>query len=163
MGAASPILSNDNTPRTQINNECTYLEVSEKKNPSDAIIEKANPSNESEPCSSQIHHQKLETEINWVLLAMRQAQDSEYKMAEERLHAQKKYLCNLYEQLEHEISELRDRGLSSDSSDLVNCVSKRKDQIKREYEKLLKMKEVAKGFGRTSKEILKEHFGLEME
>jgi hypothetical protein len=37
------------------------------------------------------------------------------------------------------------------------------DQIKREVTKLKDMEEVANGFGRTSKDILKEHFGLEVE
>ncbi|OWM74279.1 hypothetical protein CDL15_Pgr008593 [Punica granatum] len=121
------------------------------------------PSNDSNSLSSQIHYQKLDSEITRVLQAMKQAQESEYKMAEERLHAQKNYLYNLYQQLdlEYEISKLREQGLSS--SGLVNSVSKRKDQIKREYQKLLEMMEVAKGFGKTSKEILREHFGLGLE
>jgi hypothetical protein len=38
----------------------------------------------------------------------------------------------------------------------------RVDQIKREMTKLKDMEEVAKGFGRTFKDILKEHFGLEV-
>lgn len=163
LDAAVPILSNGGSPGRQIINHSPSLEISEKKNPSDATEEKGDLSNDSDSCSSQIHYQQLETEVNQVLRSMRKAQDSEYKMAEERLHAQKKYLHNLYEQLEHEISDLRKQGLSNNSSKLVNSVSKRKDQIKREQEKLSEMKEVAKGFGRTSKGILREHFGLELE
>ncbi|KAJ4722480.1 protein OBERON 1-like [Melia azedarach] len=46
--------------------------------------------------------QKLEEEINQVLQSLRKSQESEYKVAEERLHAQKYYLCNLYQQLDKE-------------------------------------------------------------
>lgn len=45
---------------------------------------------------------------------------------------------------------------------LLSAVLSRVDQIKREMRKLKDMEEVAKGFGRTFKDILKEHFGLEV-
>ncbi|KAK4755798.1 hypothetical protein SAY87_009555 [Trapa incisa] len=161
--SATPILSNAGSLGMQIDNGSPCLEVSEENISSDGLKEKANLLNESESSSSQMYRQKLETEINWVLQTMRQAQDFEFKIAEEQLHAQKKCLYNLHEQLDHEISELKRQTPSIHSNDLADLVSKRKDQIKREYEKLSKMKAVAKGFGRTSKEILREHFGLELE
>ncbi|XP_031395993.1 uncharacterized protein LOC116207232 isoform X2 [Punica granatum] len=156
-----PISSNGSNRTLPIKNGSPCPDDLENENLADAAEQIGEPSNESTPF--RIHYQKLATEITRVLQAMRQAQESEYKMAEERLHAQKNYLHNLYQQLEYEISELREQGLSNGSSGLVKSVSKRKDQIKREYEKLLEMMEVAKGFGRTSKEILREHFSLGLE
>ncbi|OWM74277.1 hypothetical protein CDL15_Pgr008591 [Punica granatum] len=158
-----PISSNGSNRTLPIKNGSPFPDDLENENLADAAEQIGEPSNESTPFSGQIHYQKLATEITRVLQAMRQAQESEYKMAEERLHAQKNYLHNLYQQLEYEISELREQGLSNGSRGLVKSVSKRKDQIRREYEKLLEMMEVAKGFGRTSKEILREHFSLGLE
>lgn len=68
----------------------------------------------------------------------------------------------MYQQLEHESSELRKRRLSPNADELMDAVAGRKDQIQREFKKLKQMKEVATtGFARTSRDILKEHFGLE--
>ncbi|PKI39511.1 hypothetical protein CRG98_040120, partial [Punica granatum] len=160
-----PISSNGSNPSLPRKNGSPCREDSENKNLADATKRKREPSNEYDSFGIEIHHQKLDAEITRVLQAMKEAQEFEYRMAEERLYAQKNHLRNLYLQLEleQEISELRELGLSNGSSELVNSVSKRKDQIKREYEKLLEMMEVAKGFGRTSKEILREHFGLGLE
>ncbi|CAK7327068.1 unnamed protein product [Dovyalis caffra] len=112
---------------------------------------------------SQTVSLKLEDEINQVLQALRVAQEAEYKFAEERLYAQKKYLQNLYQQLDKERSELARRTLKANPDALLSAVLSRVDQIKREETKLKDMKEVANGFGRTAKDILKEHFGLEVE
>lgn len=106
---------------------------------------------------------KLEDEINQVLQALQVSQEVEYKIAEERLYTQKKYLQNLYQQLDKERSELARRTLKTNPDDLLSAVLSRVDQIKREVTKLKDMEEVANGFGRTSKDILKEHFGLEVE
>ncbi|KAJ6890635.1 protein OBERON 2 isoform X1 [Populus alba x Populus x berolinensis] len=106
---------------------------------------------------------KLEDEINQVLQALQVSQEAEYKIAEERLYAQKKYLQNLYQQLDKERSELACHTLKTNPDDLLSAVLSRVDQIKREVTKLKDMEEVANGFGRTSKDILKEHFGLEVE
>ena len=111
-------------------------------------------------CESQI----LEDEIDKVVHALRKSEVSEYKIAEERLHAQKSRLLNLYEQLEESMSQLS-RGISSASSDAlldVNIVNT-SGRIRHEVNKLKDMEKVAKGFGRTPKGILKEHFGLEIE
>ena len=110
-------------------------------------------------CESQI----LEDEIDKVLHALRKSQASEYKIAEERLYAQKSRLLNLYEQLEESRSQLS-RGISSASSDaLLDVVVNTSGRIRHEVNKLKDMEKVAKGFGRTPKGILKEHFGLEIE
>lgn len=105
----------------------------------------------------------LEDEIEQVLQALRKSQDTEYKMAEERLHAQKNFLLNLYQQLEKERSELARCASSADPNALLDAVLNRVDQIKRELRKLKDMERVANGFGKTSKGILKEHFGLETQ
>lgn len=83
-------------------------------------------------------------------------------MAEEKLNAQKKYLHNLYEQLDKERSELARHISSTDPDVLLNAVLSRVNQIKKEVTKLKDMKEVAHGFGKTSRGILDEHFGLEV-
>jgi cell division septum initiation protein DivIVA len=110
---------------------------------------------------------KLENEIDHVLLALQKSQESEYKMAVEMLYAQKNYLLNLYQQLEKERSDLKSelahRTSSEDSYTFLDTVLSRVNQIKQELMKLKDMEKVANGFGKTSKGILKEHFGLETE
>lgn len=110
---------------------------------------------------------KLENEVDHVLLALQKSQESEYKIAAETLYAQKNYLLNLYQQLEKERSELKSelahRTSSADSYTFLDAVLSRVNQIKQELMKLKGMEKVANGFGKTSKGILKEHFGLETE
>ncbi|XVF63092.1 hypothetical protein PTKIN_Ptkin09bG0061100 [Pterospermum kingtungense] len=126
----------------------------------------------SNPCmvsvlsiSSDYHSEclKLDYEIDQVLQALRKAQESEYKIAEERLFAQKNYLRNLYQQLDKERSELTHRAAGTDADALLNAILNRVDQVRQEVMKLKEMEEVANGFGRTPKGTLKEHFGLEIE
>lgn len=111
----------------------------------------------------EIDSLKLEEEIDQVLRALRKAQQTEYKIAEERLLAQKNCLLNLYQQLHKERSELSMATSSDDQDALLEAVLKRVDQIKREIVKLRDMEVVAKGFGKTSKDILDQHFGFETE
>lgn len=111
----------------------------------------------------QTESRKLDHDIDQVLQALRKSQEFEYKLAEETLHAQKDYLCNLYQQLQEEKSELARHVSSTDQDDLLNAVLSRVEQIKREVAKFKMMKEVAKGFGQTSRSILEEHFGLVIE
>lgn len=106
---------------------------------------------------------KLEDEIDQALHELRKSQASEYKIAEERLYAQKGYLHNLYQQLERERSEWTHCKSITKKDVLLDAVLNRVDQIKQEVAKLKDMEQVAKGFGRTSKGILREHFGLEIE
>ena len=103
---------------------------------------------------------KLDDEVDTILQALRKSQELEYKIAEEQLHHQKSYLQNLYQQLEQESSRLTCKKLPVDFDNLLSIVLKRNSQIKREVQKLEEMKEIAKGFGKTSKGILREHFGL---
>ncbi|KAI4373942.1 hypothetical protein MLD38_011999 [Melastoma candidum] len=111
----------------------------------------------------QIQSLKLDEEITQVLQQLKKSQDLEYKIAEDMFGAHKNYLQNLHQQLEEESSELARQSLSSEFDDLLNVVLSRKEQIKREMKKFKEMKEVANGFGRTSKSFLKEHFGVDIE
>ncbi|KAK3042162.1 hypothetical protein RJ639_001282 [Escallonia herrerae] len=106
---------------------------------------------------------KLEDEIDQILLALRKSQESEYRIAEERLLGQKNHLLNLYQQLDKERSELASHTSSADPDVLLDAVLNRVNQVKREIMKLREMEEVAKGFGKTSNAILKEHFSFESE
>lgn len=142
------------------NGTCT-LEVANETDPLDC---KADPPNIfSANFDHRIESIKLEDEIDQILLALRKSQETEYRIAEERLYAQKDYLLNLYQQLDEERAKLKTNASSIHSDVLIDATLKRVDQIKREVKKLRDMEEVGKGFGRTSKEILKEHFGVEME
>ncbi|KAK7308048.1 hypothetical protein VNO77_41639 [Canavalia gladiata] len=100
------------------------------------------------------HSLKLEAEVDQVLQSLRKSHEFEYTMAEERLQAHKAYLQKLYQQLECE--------KSSGSNVMFSAVRVREEQIRREVMKFEVMKKVADGFGRTSKDILKEYFGLEI-
>ncbi|CAL0311352.1 unnamed protein product [Lupinus luteus] len=104
---------------------------------------------------------KLEAEIDEILHALRKSQEFEYDVAEGRLQAHKTYLWNLYQQLDSEKSKLASQN-SSHSDALSRVVREREQQIRRELMKLEVMKKVANGFGRTSKDVLKECFGLEI-
>lgn len=115
------------------------------------------------PFNHEAEMHKLEEEIREVLKALREAQESEYQIAEVRLHAQKECLGDLYKQLEEEKSELSRRVSGTDADSLMTNVLKRLDQIRKEVTKLKEMEEVAKGFGRTPRGILEEYFHLTIE
>ncbi|XP_028773520.1 protein OBERON 1 isoform X2 [Neltuma alba] len=83
---------------------------------------------------------KLEDEIHQVLQALRKSQALEYSIAEEILHGKKRYLQNLYQQLEREKSESACQ-LSSHSNVLSDAVSRRMEQIRQETMKLEDMKQ----------------------
>ncbi|OWM74276.1 hypothetical protein CDL15_Pgr008590 [Punica granatum] len=87
-----PISCNGSNPTLPIKNGSPCQEDSENNNLAGATKQIREPSNDSNSLSSQIHYQKLDSEITRVLQAMKQAQESEYKMAEERLHAQRYWL-----------------------------------------------------------------------
>lgn len=121
----------------------------------------ASPQKVSESFDPLIESLKLETEIDEILGALRESQELEYNITRERLYEQKNYLQSLYQQLNKEKAELaRHAAYNADRDALSKLVVDRVAQIKREVIKLKEMEEVAKGFGRTSKEILKEHFNL---
>ncbi|KAK6929948.1 Oberon, PHD finger domain [Dillenia turbinata] len=103
--------------------------------------------------------QKLDEVIDRVLHRLRKSQETEYKIAEERLSAQRDYILNLYQQVEMERSELA----RSPSDAMRNAVLARVEQIKREAKKLKDMRIIFKGFGKTPKNVLREHFGLDVQ
>ncbi|XP_045815620.1 OBERON-like protein [Trifolium pratense] len=111
------------------------------------------------PFNQAYHSQilNIEAEVGDILVALRKSQELEYKVAEERLHEQKRYIQNLYERLQSEVTELESPNLTH-SEPLFRAIGERKEQIKRELEKFKEMKLVASGFGRISRDILKEHF-----
>ncbi|KAF1865784.1 hypothetical protein Lal_00021785 [Lupinus albus] len=100
---------------------------------------------------------KLEVEVDKVLEALRKSQQYEYNLAEERLIAHKNYLQNLYQQVEYEELELASKKHS------YAVISERRVQIKKEVMKFEDMKKIANGFGKTSKDILRDNFGLEID
>lgn len=103
---------------------------------------------------------KLEADVDQVLEALRKSQKYEYNLAEESLNEHKKYLQNLYQQLDREKSELASQPNGSHSGVLFETVKERKEQLRRELMKFENMKRVANGFGSTSKDILEKYFGL---
>ncbi|KAF9622622.1 hypothetical protein IFM89_032521 [Coptis chinensis] len=111
----------------------------------------------------QIESAKLKEQIEQVLQDLRRSQEFEYRMAEQKLNAQKDSIIRLYQQLDTDRSELAKRTSSTSDADvdaLLNNILSRVNQIKEEVVKLKDMEEVAKGFGRTPKRVLKEHFGF---
>ncbi|XVE65992.1 hypothetical protein DITRI_Ditri08aG0045500 [Diplodiscus trichospermus] len=106
---------------------------------------------------------QLEYEIDHVLLTLRNAQESEYKIAQESFYAQKNHLRNLFQQLDKERSrsELSSRASGTEADVLLSAICNRVDQIKQEVMNLREMEQVANGFGRTPIGTLKKHFGLE--
>ncbi|CAI9776532.1 unnamed protein product [Fraxinus pennsylvanica] len=151
----------DIDPRLSLNGKCAFG-FRNYKEPHDHKV------GSPQPLSSTFDHRveslKLEDEIDQILHALRTSQDFEYRLAEERLFAHKNYILNLYEQLDKERSDLsRHTSLKDPNTTVLDAVQSRIDQIKQEVSKLNDMEEAKKGFGRVSKYILKEHFGLEIE
>lgn len=106
---------------------------------------------------------KLEYDVDRTLQALKKTQELEYSIAKERLYEQKSCIQDLYQQLDKEKFEIaRHLAYVDDPDVLLQLTKSRVDQIKKELLKLEDMKAVSKGFVRTSKEILKQHFGLEM-
>ncbi|CAN6883618.1 unnamed protein product [Brassica oleracea] len=158
-GTSLEDLWNDDTPTIW-----SDFSESEGKDNDDAVqsLQDVTPI-EPMPFNREAEMHKLEEEIREVLKALREAQESEYQIAEVRLHAQKECLGDLYRQLEEEKSELSRRVSGSDAESLMTNVLKRLDQIRKEVTKLKEMEEVAKGFGRTPRGILEEYFHLAIE
>ncbi|KAL6007215.1 hypothetical protein ACLOJK_032711 [Asimina triloba] len=114
----------------------------------------------------QIAPSKLEKEISDALESLKRSQDLEYRIVAQKLYAQKDLLLRLQEQLDADISKLAEHTTSPasiDSGGQVANGSSRVDQITNELVKLRQMMEIAKGFGRTPRAILREHFGLQIE
>ncbi|KAI7728244.1 hypothetical protein M8C21_019027 [Ambrosia artemisiifolia] len=107
----------------------------------------------------RIESTELEQRVEKTLASLKKSQQTEYKIAEDVLTTQKNRLLDLYQQLKKEKSKLENCSPSADPS-LVHTVFKIMDQIKNEFEKITAMQGVGKGFGKTSKYVLKEHFGV---
>ena len=121
----------------------------------------ASPHKVSESFDPVIESLKLEVKVDEMLAALRKSQEQEYNMARDKLCEHKNYLKDLYQQLNKEKAELAQHAAHNAHRDaLTKLVRNRLDQIKSEEIKLKEMEEVAKGFGRTSKKILKKHFDL---
>ncbi|CAN4091319.1 unnamed protein product [Withania somnifera] len=132
--------------------------------PGDAVLrERSSPQKLTSNFDYRVESLKLEIELDQTLQALRKSQDFEYRLAEERLFAQKNYIMNLYEHLHEERSNLASYTSMVETDTLVDVVLNRIDQIKREVLKLNDMKQVENGFGSTSKQILKDNFGLDAE
>ncbi|KAK6146060.1 hypothetical protein DH2020_019929 [Rehmannia glutinosa] len=133
------------------------------KNEESRNYEMGSPPTLSSKFDHQVESLKLEDEIDHILDALRKSQEIEYRLAEEKLSAQKNYIQNLYQQLDKERSDLSRHTSSKDQDSLLDVVLNRVDQIKREVSRLKDMEEVSKGFGKVPKHILKEQFGLDIK
>ncbi|XP_072992877.1 uncharacterized protein [Typha latifolia] len=106
---------------------------------------------------------KLEDEVDQVLQELKKSQESEYRIAEQKLYSHKDFLLSLYHLLDTERSQLaHPLSLSSGGNydALLSNVLNRVDQIKHEEEKFRSMMKIASGFARTPRHILREHFGM---
>ncbi|KAL0368106.1 UNVERIFIED_CONTAM: hypothetical protein Scaly_1029500 [Sesamum calycinum] len=147
--------------RKQLKNGTNLEDIWKKEDASAAIAENEPQDQEiGSPLSSILDHLveslKLEDEVDQILDSLRKSQEFEYRLAEERLSTQKNYILNLYQQINKERS-------SEDQDSLLDDVLSRVNQVKREVSRLKDMANVAKGFGRVPKHILKELFGLGIE
>ncbi|KAF6139996.1 hypothetical protein GIB67_020387 [Kingdonia uniflora] len=109
---------------------------------------------------------KLEKKVDQILQNLRRSQEVEYKMAKDKLYAQKDFIVGLYQQLDAKRSELArsvSATVSCDVDELLTNVSNRVDQIRQEDSRLNVMAEVGKGFGRTPRDILEDYFDLHIE
>ncbi|KAL8239589.1 hypothetical protein R6Q59_016156 [Mikania micrantha] len=110
----------------------------------------------------RIESAELEQRVEKTLTSLKTSQETEYRIAEHVLTTQKNRLLDLYQELKTEKIKLAKCSPSTDPS-LVHTVFKIMDQIKNEFEKISAMQGVSKGFGKTSKYVLKEHFGIQSD
>ncbi|KAK9073873.1 hypothetical protein SSX86_006467 [Deinandra increscens subsp. villosa] len=110
----------------------------------------------------RIESAELEQRVEKTLASLKKSQEIEYRIAEDVLTTQKTHLLDLYQELKKEKSKLAKCSPSTDPS-LVHTVFKTMDQIKNEFEKISAMQGIGRGFGKTSKYVLKEHFGVQAD
>ncbi|KAL0393047.1 UNVERIFIED_CONTAM: hypothetical protein Sradi_2527500 [Sesamum radiatum] len=159
--SAKQLLHHIESAMSKLKNETNLEDIWKKEDASAAIAENEPQDQETgSPLSSILDHLveslKLEDEVDQILDSLRKSQEIEYRLAEERLSTQKNYILNLYQQINKERS-------SEDQDSLLDDVLSRVNQVKREVSRLKDMADVAKGFGRVPKHILKELFGLDIE
>uniref|UniRef100_A0A0A9G640 DUF7615 domain-containing protein n=1 Tax=Arundo donax TaxID=35708 RepID=A0A0A9G640_ARUDO len=109
-----------------------------------------------------VMYAKFEDEIDLALQELKKSQEAEYRLAEQMLYSQKDYILSLCRQLESERAELAEPSPLSDTTNygvILSNVLNRVDQVKPE-EKFKTMLKVSDGFGKTSKCVTRELFGL---
>ncbi|KAL4200264.1 hypothetical protein AMTRI_Chr03g148840 [Amborella trichopoda] len=127
--------------------------------------EGSHPGNDVNACLSSSFNffTHPESQIKWVLWNLRKSQEEEYRIAEQKLCAQKEFLLSLYQQLDKDKHLLVSSPSPEYVRDLATEVLRRVDQTKQELLKFSCMTTINKGFGKTPKNILIEHFGLSVE
>ncbi|KAM7256786.1 hypothetical protein ACFE04_012527 [Oxalis oulophora] len=111
----------------------------------------------------QDEYQRIDYEIDLVLQNLKRSQEAEFKIAQDRLCGRLRYLKTLLEQLEKERAELARRPPDTRSDALLNTVLDREEQVKREIVSLREMATIRSGFGNTSKAVLSQHFGMNVD
>ncbi|XP_017221697.1 protein OBERON 1 [Daucus carota subsp. sativus] len=125
-------------------------------------IRQGSPKKVSTDFDPEVESLKLEHKVEQTLQALKESQELEFKIAKERLQNQKNCIQNLYQQLGKEKSQIeRHMAYVADPDVLLQLTESKVDQINKELHKLEDMKAVSEGFAKTSKEILKQYFGLE--
>ncbi|KAL5712591.1 hypothetical protein ACHQM5_014749 [Ranunculus cassubicifolius] len=98
-----------------------------------------------------IESSKLDNEIEEVLQDLKSSQELEYRMAEQRLNAQKDLILTLYQELDADRAELSKRTGATRDSDvgaLLNRILSKVNQINQEVDKFKDLESVGKGFGK---------------
>lgn len=109
---------------------------------------------------------KFENKINQALHGLRKSQEAEYKLAQEKLYAQKDFLLSLFQELDIANNEFTNDSYSSsleNFDDLLVGVSDRVGRLRKETAKFGQMLSITNGFGRTPKDILTNCFEVVME
>ncbi|KAJ1293620.1 hypothetical protein BS78_01G082700 [Paspalum vaginatum] len=109
---------------------------------------------------------KFENEIDLALQELKKSQEAEYRVAEQKLYAQKDRILRLYRHLESERAELADPMPLSDASNygvMLADVLSRVNQVKREEEKFKSMLKVSGGFAKAPDSVTKDLFGLPID
>ncbi|XP_057816572.2 uncharacterized protein LOC131029913 isoform X1 [Cryptomeria japonica] len=109
---------------------------------------------------------KFENRINQALHGLRRSQEAEYKLAQERLYAQKDFLLSLFKQLDMANSKFTNCSSSSsleNFDDLLDGVSDQVARLRKENAKFGQMLTITNGFGHTQKDILRDFFGVSLE
>lgn len=92
---------------------------------------------------------KLENMVFQSLHTLRQSQETEFKLAQEKLFAQKDFVLSLFQQMDGTSCEFA----KNPSPSLENSADK-------EHEKFVNMLAIANGFGSTPKGVLRHYFGI---
>ncbi|XP_074304474.1 uncharacterized protein LOC141639195 isoform X2 [Silene latifolia] len=106
---------------------------------------------------------KLDDEIDGVLNELRKAQEQEFRIAQEKLLAQKDNIRGIYKCIQEDKKELIQPTPSTNCDELVSSILVREEFLRLEFIKLKEMEKIGNGFGRTPKTLLKEHFDIDLE